>query len=238
MVTWIIFNFEANFTLGSEGDIEQTFSPCSTFKVPLALMGYDAGILTNTTTPKWNYNDEFQKDIPIMFDQWKQAHDPNLWMKNSCVWYSQEITRRLGPQKLSMYIDKFDYGNRNILGDAGKNNGLVRSWLTSSLQISPLQQVEFIKKILNYNLPVSSNAFQFISNLIQDDEISLNGRVFAKTGSGFIDRENDLQKGWYIGWLEKNNQKTIFACLREHTGPGFGGLEARKFMLSKVLSQI
>jgi len=238
VTSWIVCDFDTNRILGSDGDLEQTFSPCSTFKVPLALMGYDAGILTDASIPRWGYNDKFQNDVPVMLDQWKQTHDPKLWMKNSCVWYSQEITRHLGFQKFSAYVDKFGYGNRDVSGDTGKDNGLIRSWLTSSLHISPLQQVEFIKKILNTGLLVSTDAIRATTELIHDDGDGLNGRVFAKTGSGFVDQEKGLQKGWYIGWLEKNNQKIIFACLREHSGPGFGGLEARKFMRSIVLNHI
>ena len=46
------------------------------------------------------------------------------WMKNSCVWYSQIITNKeLGLEKFRDYVTKFDYGNRDISGDKGKNNG-------------------------------------------------------------------------------------------------------------------
>lgn len=238
MIAWIVYDFSADRILASQGDLGQTFAPQSTFKVPLALISYETGILTDTVTPKWDYEEKFQSDIPIMLDQWKEAHDPKLWIKNSCVWYSQEITRRLGIEKLKFYIDRFEYGNCDVSGDPGKNNGLVRSWLTSSLQISPLQQIDFVKKILSSSLPISNNTVRLTSELIQDDGDGLDGHVFAKTGSGFVDRERGLQKGWYIGWMEQEKQKVIFACLREHSGYGFAGLEARKFMRSTILNQI
>lgn len=39
--------------LQSQGDIAKRYSPCSTFKIALSLMGYDAGILQDQTHPTW-----------------------------------------------------------------------------------------------------------------------------------------------------------------------------------------
>ncbi|WP_231289986.1 penicillin-binding transpeptidase domain-containing protein [Rickettsia australis] len=62
-----------------------------------------------------------------MLEVWKQPHTPKDWMKNSCLWYSQIITKELGIEKFRDYVTQFDYGNHEILGDKGKNNGLTNA---------------------------------------------------------------------------------------------------------------
>lgn len=46
-------------------------------------------------------------------------------------------------------------GNQDTSGDKGKNNGLTHSWLSSSLEISPEEQIDFLQKLLDNKLPVS-----------------------------------------------------------------------------------
>jgi beta-lactamase class D len=63
-------------------------SPASTFKIALAAMGYDAGILVDEHTPAWPYKQEYAAWI----DSWKQIIDPTSWQREFVVWYSREIT--------------------------------------------------------------------------------------------------------------------------------------------------
>jgi beta-lactamase class D len=42
--------------LHRSGQCAARFSPCSTFKIPLALMGFDAGILKDAHDPAWDYD--------------------------------------------------------------------------------------------------------------------------------------------------------------------------------------
>lgn len=71
--------------LKAEGDCDQRYYPCSTFKIPLALMGYDTGILENETSPQI----EFKKGYVSFLESCKFPQTPATWMRNSCVWHSQ-----------------------------------------------------------------------------------------------------------------------------------------------------
>ena len=63
---------------GEERCKEQV-APCSTFKVPLAIMGFDSGSLKDEHTEfKW----DGEKRI---IDSWNQDHTAETWMKNSVV---------------------------------------------------------------------------------------------------------------------------------------------------------
>jgi beta-lactamase class D len=198
------------------GDCAQPHSPCSTFKIPLALMGYDAGILIDETNPKWDYNVKHESLLPVLVDIWKQEHDPLLWMKNSSIPYSMDITTRLGLEKFKTYVDALNYGNKDIIGDKDKNNGLTNAWLSSSLQISGREQITFLEKLIDNKLPVSDKAHEMTKKILFVEDLPNNWKLFGKTGSGRLQNKDgsrieDRPVGWFIGWLEKENRNIIFA---------------------------
>jgi beta-lactamase class D len=136
-----------------EGACDERFSPASTFKVPLALMGYDAGILKDAHDPAWDWRPGFEAP--------KRDHksvDPTIWERDSVLWYSREVTRRLGAKKFAAYVAKLGYGNQDVSGDKGKDNGLTHSWLSSSLVISADEQTRLISQLLTDELAVSKDA--------------------------------------------------------------------------------
>ena len=136
-----------------EGACDERFSPASTFKVPLALMGCDAGILKDAHDPAWDWRPGFEAP--------KRDHksvDPTIWERDSVIWYSRKVTRRLGVKKFAAYVAKLGYGNQDVSGDKGKDNGLTHSWLSSSLVISADEQARLISQLLTDELAVSKDA--------------------------------------------------------------------------------
>lgn len=188
------------------GDCKTRHSPCSTFKIAISLMGYDSNILTDETKPEFPFKAEYGEYPEIR----QGLKNPTSWMKYSVVWYSQIITQKLGQQKFSSYIKKFNYGNQNISGDFEKNNGLTKSWLGNSLKISPREQVQFLHKLLNNKLPVSAKARQMTRNILFTEELPDDWQLYGKTGS--CDSGDDKkQNGWFVGWAQKNKRQIIFA---------------------------
>lgn len=60
--------------------------------------------------------------------------------------YSQVIREKLGEKQFSDYTRRFAYGNQDVSGDKGMNNGLTHCWLSSSLTISPKEHIHFLNK--------------------------------------------------------------------------------------------
>ncbi|ABV76811.1 MULTISPECIES: penicillin-binding transpeptidase domain-containing protein [spotted fever group] len=83
-----------------EGNCESRYAPCSTFKIAISLMGYDDGFLIDETHPKLPVKAGYADYLEV----WKQSQTPKDWMKNSCVWYSQIITKELGIEKFRDYV--------------------------------------------------------------------------------------------------------------------------------------
>ncbi|MGE5518042.1 MAG: class D beta-lactamase [Bacteroidota bacterium] len=222
--------------LTRRGPCELRFSPCSTFKVPLALMGFDAGLLQDEHTPLLDYRPEFNGA-----ERERKATDPAIWLRDSIIWYSRYVTRGLGAARLQSYADGFDYGNRDLTGDPGLDNGLTQAWLMSSLRVSADDQVRFLGRMLAGQLPVSARAVELTQAIIPPFQADGGWSVRGKTGSGWLGgagvpvNENQPQ-GWFVGWAEKDGRRVLFARLEvaDHPIDGFAGMAARKTVLTEL----
>ncbi|GEO84421.1 beta-lactamase [Ciceribacter naphthalenivorans] len=191
----------------------------STFKLPLAMMGYDAGVLKDETTPRWDYQAKFGGPARV-----KKAFDPTGWERESIVWYSQEITRRLGAKRFDDYVRRFDYGNRDVSGGPGDLDGLTESWLMSSLVISPDEQADFLRRFLNGKLPIPDHARVMTQAITPRFEAADGWVIHGKTGSGWMRdakgaRDGNRPIGWFVGWAERQGRKVVFARLHVANRP-------------------
>lgn len=228
---------ETGKVLSQDGHCDRRTSPASTFKIPLSLMGYDAGLLQDATTPALPYKPEYHASREV----WQVTTNPTYWLAQSVVWYSQELTRKMGFEKFRHYVQGFDYGNQDVSGNPGKNDGLTKSWLSSSLKISPAEQAVFLRKLLKRQLPVSAKAFDMTEQIMPATSLADGWQVHGKTGTGFLPKPDgswnrDRQFGWFIGWAAKGERQVIFVHLiqddRKEEEPG--GPRAKAEMLKTL----
>lgn len=244
---FVIKELGANSPSIIEGACSDRVSPCSSFKIALALMGFESGILKTAETPSWPFKPEYQQAYHVCIDKWKVPHTPTLWMKNSCIWYSQVLTKTLGFEKFKSYVELFNYGNQDVSGDPGKNNGLTHAWLSSSLKISPLEQVEFISKILRDQIPVATNAVELTKQILWVTKLNKHWDLYGKTGSGYqLNADGTYNKerqiGWFVGWAVNSvdNKRYVFAYLLQDQAAEkvVAGLRAREQAEAKIKSFI
>lgn len=227
-------------TVLQEGDCDSRVTPASTFKVALSLIGYDSGYLKDEHEPTLAFRKGY---VDWGGDNWKQPTDAVRWMKYSVVWFSQQMTKALGETTLHDYATKFGYGNADFSGDPGKNNGLERAWIASSLKISPREQVAFLKKLVNRRIPVSAHAIDMTLKVVEERRISGGWTVHGKTGAAFprrADASFDETRGWgwFVGWAEKGDRTFVFARLiqDDRKEPGTPGVRARDAFLGELPS--
>jgi beta-lactamase class D len=173
-------------------------TPCSTFKIALSLIGYSEEILKDEEMPVWF----FQEGYLDFLESWKTSQTPMSWMRNSCVWYSQVLAQKLGIAKMQHYLAIFEYGNQDLSG------GLQSAWLSSSLKISPLEQVEFLSKMVREELSISQLSIKKTKSLLFYEELSDGWKLYGKTGMGTIE---NLEIGWFVGWVQKESAFLPFA---------------------------
>lgn len=183
--------------------VDERMTPCSTFKIALSLMGFDSGILIDEENPVWLY----QEGYDDFLESWKSPQTPRSWLKVSCIWYSKMLTMHLGMEKFQTYLTVLDYGNHDASG------GLTNAWLTSSLKISPREQVTFLQKMIRGQHRISSYAVEMTKKLLFLEEMPNEWKLFGKTGwsrsLNHPDGENELR--WFVGWIEHNNDFLPFA---------------------------
>lgn len=237
------FTYKKEGKLESSGECKTRNPPQSTFKIAISLMGFNEGILTDENHPLVPFRDETNESREVC----RHPQTPATWMKNSCVWFSQVVTKKSGLKTFKSYVSKFDFGNHDVNGTVRKPDGLSDSWITSSLKISPEEQVLFLEKMLNSKLAVSESALKYTKSLLFQEDLEKGWKLFGKTGTGdLLDKKgkNDKtqERGWFVGWAEKGNEKIIFAQYveiknvknKENDFSYVASKEARKMALEKV----
>jgi len=217
------------FQQGTQQACASRYTPASTFKLPIALMGADAGVLKGPHDPVWNY----QPAYPDWGgDAWRQPTDPARWIKYSVVWYSQLIAKALGQERFQRYTSAFGYGNEDVSGEPGKHNGTAGAWIISSLRISPMEQLAFLRRVVNRQVPVRPAAYALVENLFEVGDAD-GWRLYGKTGTGSPGSNGVYTPanayGWFVGWARKDGRQLVFARLVQDeraTKPN-AGLRAR-----------
>jgi len=181
----------------NEKQCAERWSPCSTFKIPNSLIALETGVAADDNfTLKWDGTKQ-------PYDSWNSDHTLKTAIANSVVWYYRELARRIGEEKMKYYIDKIDYGNKDISG------GLDKFWLMSSIAISADEQVEFLLKLITNKLPFSERTVNIVKDIMtleKNDMYVLRG----KTGSG-ENKDKKRTQGWFVGFLTMGDNAYVFA---------------------------
>lgn len=180
------------------GECKKQVTPASTFKIAISLMAYDSGFLKDAYTPELPY----QPGYLDWLASWKYPTNPQKWMNDSVVWFSQKVTQSLGNEHFAAYTRKFEYGNADVSGDA-EHDGLTMSWISSSLRISPLEQLSFLRKVVNRQLDVKQHAYDMTAMLTKQDKLHGGWQIDGKTGAA-------SGLGWYVGWASKKGKTYTF----------------------------
>lgn len=191
--TFVLFDKSlGEYTIYNELKSEKRLPPCSTFKIVNSLIGLETGVIQDENTLyKW---DGKKRSV----EEWNKDHTLASAIKVSAVWYFQELARNVGAEKMQYYLDKTDYGNKDISG------GIDQFWLQSTLEISPMEQVEMLRKLYDYQLPFSKRNIDIVKAILIDSEED--GVVFSgKTGSG------GNVNGWFVGYVERGGHVYFFA---------------------------
>ena len=217
-----------------EGACDTRITPASTFKIAISLMGYDAGFLKSEHAPLLKY----RKGDPDWSDSWLADTDPQKWIRDSVVWYSQRVTAALGAQRFRHYAKAFHYGNEDVSGDPKRHDGLKWAWIDSSLQVSPREEMDFLERVVRRELPVRPLAYEITSRITAIPGEQGGWDVHGKTGTGFPllpDGSSDHAHayGWFVGWATKGARTLVFVRQTQDASlqAGRAGLRARDAFL-------
>lgn len=176
--------------------LNQRFSPASTSKIPHTLIALETEEAKANTVYKWDGR-------PRTFKGWNQDQTLMSAYKRSAVWVYQEITASLGTDVMSKWLRLFDYGNQDI----GGVETLTTYWLSEPLKISASEQVDFLTKLSQENLPLSEKTFKAAKNIFKAEQ-SDTSTLYAKTGWMYDENKTDI--GWYVGWVDDSSTQDTY----------------------------
>lgn len=199
------------------------FIPASTFKILNSLIGLETGVIKDA-------------DFVIPWDSvarpvtaWNRDHTLRSAFQNSVVPYYQELARRVGGQRMKQWLAQAQYGNADTAG------GLDRFWLTGALRITPAQQIDFLKRLYQGELPFSKRSMDLVKEIMVVRD-TVDFKLRAKTG---LSEQDGEQIGWYIGFLERKGNAFFFSnCIQSSDAPIPDFIRARVEITNKILSDL
>ena len=191
-------------------------SPNSTYKIYSALLGLENGIITrdNSHIP---WDGKHHSNI-----SWNEDQDLFSAMENSVNWYFQTLDKKTGIKNIQTYLEQIGYGNYDVSG------GISNFWLESSLKISPIEQVELLESFYTNKFNFEDKNIETVKDSLlisKKDGVSLSG----KTGTANINGKD--VNGWFIGYVEKN-ENTYFFATNIQSKDYSNGISASKITLS------
>ncbi len=171
------------------------YLPASTFKMANTLIALDEGVLKNEKEIiKWDGKDRG-------WGPWNKDQSLETALPISCVWFYQELAKRIGDEKYLSHLFALNYGNR-LTGSK-----LTTFWLEGDLGISAMEQIGFLKKLYKNDLPYKEKHIQLLKNIMVVDK-TLDYVIRAKTG---LAARINKKHGWYVGYVEAKDKVWFFA---------------------------
>jgi beta-lactamase class D len=172
----------------------QRFSPASTFKIPNTLIALNAQLVTSKDSLfVWDGTDRG-------LERWNKDQTLESAFKVSCVWCYQKIARKVGADQYVEALAMLDYGNQSV------GNEIDAFWLNGDLRISAIEQIEFLRKIYNYEVPFQREHVDLLKEIMLTEQTS-SYAIYAKTGWA----ATTPQVGWYVGFVLKSDEAWLFA---------------------------
>lgn len=171
------------------------FVPASTFKIANSVIGLTVGAVQDVDEIL-SYGGQ-----PQPVKEWERNMSLREAITMSNVAIYQTLARRIGLNRMTAFVETLGYGNTNI------GQAVDRFWLDGPLQISAIEQVNFLEKLADHRLPVSEAA-QAQTQEILLKENNENWGLWAKSGWQNFPKEG---VGWWIGWVNLRGINYPFA---------------------------
>lgn len=219
--SFLAFELHADhFRAGHAERIDKALIPASTFKIFSAMVALETGVIENENSIiEWDGTirgrTELNADLSLE-DAFRLSAVPHF----------QSLVRGIGHVRMQHYIDAVAYGNRDISG------GDDSFWLQGNLRISPRQQIDFLVRLYQDDLPFRPEVMAAVKS-IMGAEITPTYALRSKTGLAVLEGEHNI--GWWVGWVEQTGEVTFFAIALEALAPGTAFIPARVAIAREAL---
>ncbi|WP_460240668.1 penicillin-binding transpeptidase domain-containing protein [Aurantivibrio infirmus] len=201
--TFVLYSENINrYTIVNQQRAEQQFTPASTFKIANTLIALETKIV--------DYPDAILKIDMLTYPPqtwWQSTWDSREYdlrnaFQNSVLPLYRGIASEIGEDRMALYLSAFNYGNHDI------SSGIDIFWLNGSLQISALEQVEFLRRVYHNDIEVRDETLEKLKKIMLIKETAKH-KVFSKTGASLLD--TGLLIVWQVGFVENDEGLHFFA---------------------------
>lgn len=193
--TFVLYNPKSQSYVGHNAERAKTrYVPASSYKIAHTLIGLSVGAVFSV--------DEVLPygGKPAYLKIWEKDMSLRDAIKISNVPIYQTLARRIGPDAMKEGLAKIDYGNQQI------GEKIDQFWLEGPLEISAVEQISFLWKLANEELPflkMHHRAVADITILEQTDAYTLHAKSGLTSSNGGI--------GWWVGWVHRDGENYPFA---------------------------
>jgi beta-lactamase class D len=170
---------------------DSAYLPASTFKILNSMIALQSTAIKSVDdTINWD-------GVERSWGAWNKDHTMRTAMPVSCVWFYQALARRIGKEQMQYWVNQVAYGNKNI----GKE--IDNFWLEGDIRISANEQLTFIERLINNELPFDKEIQETVKELMVTDS---NEKYVMHSKTGWTN-----QIGWNVGYIDTKNNRWIFA---------------------------
>lgn len=197
--------------------------PASTFKIFSTLAALQTGVIEGPESMiPWDHvqhsRTELNRDLTL-----REA------FQISAVPHFQQLVQDVGRNRMQELVDANQYGNQSISGR------LDHFWLSGDLRISPLQQIDFLKRLYHDDLTFAEQHQATVKD-IMESEAGKGFTIRAKTGLTRCAPEKYV--GWWVGWKETDDNALFFATMLYSTAADSDFINVRKTVTRQVLDAL
>ena len=193
----VIYDFENNKCYSNDFQwAEKGNLPASTFKIPNSIIALETGVVENDSTLFEWYGEKRR------LKEWEQDLVFKEAFHRSCVPCYQELARKIGEKNMSKYLNEIEYGNMKV-----DSINIDSFWLKGESRINQFQQIDFLKRFYNSELPISKRTETIMKRMMVIEHNSIY-KLSGKTGWSI---KNGNNNGWFIGYIETQNKTYFFA---------------------------
>jgi beta-lactamase class D len=177
--------------------------PASTYKIPNSIIAIETGVVENDSTLfKWNGEDR-------ALNVWEQDLVFRDAFHFSCVPCYKDVARKIGVERMNTHLGKLSFGEMKV--DA---TNIDLFWLEGESKVNQFEQIDFLKRFYQKKLPIGERTYEIMNRMMiidRNNQFTLSG----KTGWSIRNGNNN---GWFVGYLEKNDNIFFFAANVEPKG--------------------
>ena len=222
--TVLVYSFGEESYFAAHGErVDRQLIPASTFKILNSLIALEVGvILDERTVIPWDgvtrQRKELNRDLELQ-----------TAFRLSAVPHFQALARRVGAERMKQYVDAVGYGNCDISGK------IDEFWLKGDLKISPREQIQFLTRLYQDELPFSHRTMAIVKKMMISEETS-EYTIRSKTGWATLAQKKNV--GWWVGWVERKSQIHFFATVLEAKEPGDSFGPSRQSVTRSMLKKL